>query len=173
MEDATESDETYDAAKDIMHPIKPNFQILLLIGAPAFSGKTTVRNQLEKRYPQAKIVSMDDRRKEICGDINDQSKNNEIFGWQEKEVRKAMKARQSVIVDCTNPTFKLRKMLLRIAREYGALVSAIYWDLPLKTLLERNANREKRVPDEVVKRFYKALEYPHPLEFDQLTIIDK
>lgn len=172
MNGASESDRTYDLAKDLMHPIAPNFQILLLIGAPA-SGKTTVRNQLEKQYPQAKIISMDDRRKELCGDINDQSKNNEIFGWQEKEVRKAMKARLSVVVDCTNPTFKLRKILLRIAREYGALVSAIYWDLPLKTLLERNANREKRVPDTVVERFYKALEYPHPVEFDQLTIIDK
>ena len=99
-----------------------------------------------------------------------QSKNVEIFGWQEREVRKAMKARQSVILDATNPTFKLRKTLLRIAREYGALVSAIYWDIPLKTLLERNANRDKRVPDNVVEKFYKALEYPHPLEFDQLTI---
>jgi putative nucleotidyltransferase with HDIG domain len=171
VEDAPETIETLDEAKEIMGKPIPPFQILLLIGAPA-SGKTTVRNQLEKQYPQAKVISMDDQRKKLCGDINDQSRNNEIFGWQEHTLREAMKNRQSCIVDCTNPTFKLRKILFRIAREHGALCSAIFWDLPLKTLLERNANREKKVPETVVERFYKALEYIHPVEADSVRIIE-
>jgi putative nucleotidyltransferase with HDIG domain len=172
MNDAPESDETYDAAREMMGKPIPHFQLMLMVGAPA-SGKSTMTKQLAEKYPTVKVISMDEKRKELCGDVNDQSKNGKIFGWQESEVRKAMKKRQSVIVDATNCTRKLRKHLLQIARENGALCSAIYFDITLATLLERNAAREKRVPDDVVKRFYNAQQSVCPWECDQITIIDK
>ena len=171
IEGATEDDYTYDAATaSMIVPPKPNFQLMMLIGAPG-SGKTYIREKLIAQYPDLKIISMDDKRRELTGNINDQSKNNEVFGWQSKELNKAMEARQNTLIDATNPSFKVRKILWKMAREHGALCSAIYFDLPLKTLLERNAQREKRVPDDVVKKFYKSLEYLHPIEADQVTII--
>jgi putative nucleotidyltransferase with HDIG domain len=170
MEDAPESQDTYDEAREMMGKPIPPFQLMLMVGAPG-SGKTTIREQLQKQYPTLKVLSMDDRRKEICGDVHDQSKNGQIFGWQERELRKAMKERQTVLVDATNPTRKLRKTLWRIARENGALCSAIYFDLKLETLLARNAAREKRVPDDVVKRFYNAQQFIHPVEADMIRIV--
>jgi predicted kinase len=170
MEDAPESQDTYDEAREMMGKPIPPFQLMLMVGAPG-SGKTTIREQLQKQYPTLKVISMDDRRKEVCGDINDQSKNGQIFGWQERELRKAMKDRQNVLIDATNPTRKLRRTLWRIAREAGALCSAIYFDLKLETLLVRNAAREKRVPDDVVKRFYNAQQFIHPVEADMIRIV--
>ena len=170
MEDAPESQDTYDEAREMMGKPIPPFQLMLMVGAPG-SGKTTIREQLQKQYPTLKVISMDDRRKEICGDVHDQSKNGQIFGWQERELRKAMKERQTVLVDATNPTRKLRKTLWRIARENGALCSVIYFDLKLETLLARNAAREKRVPDDVVKRFYNAQQSIHPVEADMIRIV--
>jgi putative nucleotidyltransferase with HDIG domain len=170
MNEAPESQDTYDAAREMMGKPIPPFQLMLMVGAPG-SGKTTIREQLQKQYPTLKVISMDDRRKEVCGDVNDQSKNGQIFGWQERELRKAMKDRQNVLIDATNPTRKLRRTLWRIARENGALCSVIYFDLKLETLLARNAAREKRVPDDVVKRFYNAQQSIHPVEADMIRIV--
>ena len=173
MHKAPEDLDTYDAAQETMvQPPKPNFQLMLLIGAPG-SGKSTVREQLVAKYPGIKVISMDERRKELTGDANNQSRNNEVFGWQQKELRKAMEARQNTIVDATNTSRKLRRVLWDIARENGALCSAIYFDLPLAVLLERNASREKRVPDSVVERFYNTMQSVCPWEADLVQVIDK
>lgn len=170
---ADEDYNTYEEATKLMvQPPKPNFQLLLLIGAPG-SGKTTVREKLVAQYPDLKVISMDERRKELTGDANDQSRNDEVFRWQQHQLNKAMGDRQNTVVDATNATRKLRKTLWDTGRKDGALCSAIYFDIPLATLLERNAQREKRVPDDVVKRFYDALQDVMPWECDQLTIIDR
>jgi predicted kinase len=171
MNDAPESAETYDAAREMMDKPIPHFQLMLMVGAPG-SGKTFYRNKLVEQYPNLKVICMDDERKKRCGNENDQSKNNQIFGWQEHELREAMKKRQSVMVDATNPTKRLRNTLWRIARENGALCSVVYFDIKLETLLKRNADREKRVPDDVVKRFYNALQSVTPWEADQIVVID-
>lgn len=173
MNDAKEEYDTYEAAEEIMvQPPKPNFQLMLLIGAPG-SGKSTVRERLVAQYPDLKVICMDDRRKELTGDANDQTRNNEVFSWQQRELNKAMEARQNTLVDATNTSRKLRKMLWEAARRNGALCSAIYFDIPLATLHERNKAREKRVPDDVVERFYYTMQSVLPYEADLIQIVDK
>lgn len=173
MHNAAEDLDTYDEAQATMiQPPKKNFQLMLLIGAPG-SGKSTIREHWIAQSPDIKVISMDDRRKELTGSIEDQSRNNEIFGWQQKELRKAMEARQNTIVDATNTSRKLRKILWDIGRENGALCSAIYFDLSLDTLLERNSKRERHVPDDVVRRFYKTMQSVAPWEADMIRVIDK
>lgn len=172
INNAPEDKATYDAAIKLMiQPSKKNFQLMLLIGAPA-SGKSTVREQLLKQYPDLKVISMDDRRKELTGDMSDQSRNDEVFSWQHRELNKAMETRQNTIVDATNPSRKLRKILWDIGRRNGALCSAVYFDIPLATLLERNAKRERVVPEDVIKRIYNTIQSVCPWECDQLTVID-
>ncbi len=173
MNHEPEHHDTYDEAQETMvQPPKKNFQLILLIGAPG-SGKSTVRAQYIARYPDLKVISMDDRRKELTGDANDQSRNREVFAWQQRELEKAMEARQNTIVDATNTSRKLRKMLWDSARRNGALCSAIYFDIPLATLHERNKGREKRVPDDVVERFYYTMQNVLPYEADLVQIVDR
>lgn len=171
INDAPESAETYDAAKELMYKPIPPFQLMLLVGPPA-AGKSTTREQLQKQYPNLKVICMDEKRKELCGNPNDQSKNAQVFGWQEHELREAMKARQNTLIDATNINRRFRKNLWHIAREAGALCSAIYFDISLETLLERNAKREKRVPDDIVKRFYNMQQSIMPWEADMIHVID-
>jgi predicted kinase len=148
---------------------KPNtHELTLLVGAPG-SGKSTYRNSITNR----KILSMDDMRKELCGNPNDQSRNQEIFSKLYKETNRALQAGESIVIDNTNWSRKARKPLIDAARSSGAQVGIIYWDLPVSVLLERNAGRDKKVPDDVVWKFYKDLETPASYEYERLTIIQE
>ena len=171
IHDAPEAEETLQDAEELIMTAVPRFQLLMLIGAPG-SGKSTMREQLIKQSPDVVVISMDDKRKELTGDANDQSRNQEVFNWQQRELTKAMKTKKNVILDATNTSRKLRRMLWDIGRRYGAAVGAFYWDIPLETLLARNAAREKRVPDHVVKRFFNTMESVMPWEADKIKIID-
>lgn len=138
------------------------------------SGKTTYRENLLKQFPRTQVVSMDEKRLELLGDINDQSANSTMFRICCQELRVAMQKRQNVIYDTTAASKKHRKAIIDIARKQGALVGCVYFDLPLQTLLERNANREKKVPESVVyEYYYKRMERIENFEADKVTVIEK
>jgi len=149
---------------------KPNhpLELTLLIGVPG-SGKTTYRNTLTN----SKVISMDEERIRLCGDVNDMSKNQEVFNNCFKELNKSLRVGENVIWDATNRTRKIRKTLIDAARSHGAWVSIIYWDLTIETLLKRNAEREKVVPDDIVWRFYKDLETPASYEYEKLHVFEE
>ena len=143
-------------------------EMTMLVGPPA-AGKSTWRQSITN----AKIICMDGIRKELCGDANDQSRNQEVFNRLYKETAKALKASENVVLDNTQPTKKLRRPLLDIARQYGAQITIIYWDLPISVLLERNAGRDKKVPEDIVWRFYKNMEIPASYEADRVMVFEE
>lgn len=150
----------------------PKFQLLLMCGVPG-SGKTTYRDNIIKQFPEVKVISMDEKRKELLGDVNDQSANTMIFRVCVGELAKAMKEKRSTIWDATSASRKHRKVVIDIARRNGGLVGVIFFDLPLETILERNASREKKVPEQVVRDFYyNRIERLHVYEADKVTVID-
>jgi predicted kinase len=172
MNGRPETQETLDQAILLASKL-PKFQLLILCGPPA-SGKTFYRNNLLKQFPGTKVVSMDDKRQELLGDVNDQSANTAMFQICCQELRTAMQKRQSAIWDATSASKAHRKVIIDIARKHGALVGCIFFDLPLQTLLERNANREKKVPESVViEYYYKRMERVESFEADKVTIISQ
>lgn len=151
----------------------PKFQLLVMCGAPG-SGKSTYRESLLKQFPDVKVISMDDKRKELTGDVHNQTMNSEIFSICSQELLQAMRKKQSAIWDATSASKKHRKVVIDIARRYGALVGIIFFDLPLETLIERNAGREKKVPETVVREYYyQRMERISKYEADKVTVIEK
>jgi predicted kinase len=146
---------------------KPLQELTLLVGAPG-SGKTTYRNTLLN----SKVINMDDERIRLCGDVNDMSKNQEVFVNCFKELNKSLRAGENVIWDATSVTRKARKPLIGAARQHGAQVTIILWDLPISVLLERNAERDKKVPDDIVWKYFKELETPASYEYDRLHVFE-
>ena len=61
-------------------------KLFLMVGLSA-SGKSTIAKGLAEDY-KAVIVSSDAIREEICGNVSDQSKNEEVFKIFHKRIRK-------------------------------------------------------------------------------------
>ena len=114
---------------------------------------------------------MDDIRKEILGNPNDQSQNQLVFNRCLSNLGKAIRAGENVILDNTNFGRKMRKMFIDVARNHGCQVNGIYWDIGIETLLKRNLEREKAVPEAIVWKFYKQLETPASYEVDKLQVL--
>jgi predicted kinase len=148
---------------------KPTFELMIVVGAPG-SGKTT---HIQTLYPHIKVLSMDDERKRLCGDMSDMSRNQEAYDNCFTEFVKVMKAHESVIWDATSVSRKLRKRLIDVARQHGAIVSIVMFDLPLELILERNRNRERVVPESIVIDYYKRIQSPKNYEYDILRVVDQ
>ncbi len=86
--------------------VKANLPTLLfLVGIPA-SGKSTFVSTVKDNYI---IVSPDEIRKELTGNISDQTKNKEVWDLAKKRVNKALSSGDNVILDATNVSSNNRK----------------------------------------------------------------
>lgn len=113
-------------------------QVIIFVGLQG-SGKST--------FYQARFANT---HRIISKDLMKNRKNKEAR--QQRWLREALQAGQSVVIDNTNPTRQSRAPLIAIAREYGAQATCYYFSPSVKESLERNAQREgrARVPDEAI-----------------------
>jgi len=78
---------------------------------------------------------------------------------------------RSVVVDNTSPAAEDRAEIIVIARGFGAIVTALYFDAPADECVRRNAAREgkARVPEVAIFAAKKRLEPPSMTEgFDRI-----
>lgn len=89
--------------------------LILPIGISG-SGKSTWIKTLPK---DINIVSPDDIRRELTGDVSDQSKNREVFQEVDRRLNQLLSEGKKVVLDATNLNTKLRKQLMnRINKEF-------------------------------------------------------
>ena len=75
-------------------------------------------------------------------------------------------------VDTTNLTPQERQNWIKLARDYGYDVQAVYFDVPLETCLQRNSKRERKVPEEAMRRMSAKLKAPEFVEgFSKITVV--
>lgn len=131
--------------------------LYIMIGVPG-SGKSYVAHEMAESL-NAVIHSSDDIREELFGDANVQSGNNEVFALMHKRVKEDLIAGKNVIYDATNTRLKGRMNLFKM---FGgdSKITAIRVKASLKTCLNRNAQRNRVVPPDVIRRFYFQFEPP-------------
>lgn len=91
---------------------------------------------------------------------------------QVRELRAALSAGRSVVVDNTNLTRDVRAPILAIAREFGARCRAVVMDTSLETARARNAERTgpTRVPEGILFEMVRRWEPPTAEEgFDEVA----
>ncbi len=142
----------------------------MMIGLPA-SGKSTIAKEIAKKE-NAVIISTDDLRQELLNDVNSQENNNLIFGEAERRLKANIEAGRNVIFDATNINYKKRRDWLNRFNKYAVKKIGILVATPYEECLERNAWRERKVPEEVIKRMYFNFYIPQYYEgFNDIQIV--
>jgi predicted kinase len=149
--------------KSILHMIR----LTLLIGLPG-SGKSTWARQLITENPQRLLISTDGIRAQLFGEEIIQG--DWLLVWQEVEsqLRTAVAKISSgeaktAIYDATNVVRKSRREAIALARTTGFThITGVWFDLPLEVCLERNQQRDRQVPSEVILQMNRQLQDAPP-----------
>ena len=144
-------------------------KFIMLIGLPG-SGKSTYAARYKSRYPNTAVVSSDEIREELFGDVNDQTHNGEVFTTMLNRTREFLKADIDVIYDATNINRKRRISFLNLLPT-NTIKIGVMFAVPFDLCKEQNEMRERVVPFEVMNRMYKHFQIPCKGEgFDELHI---
>ena len=128
-------------------------QFLMTIGVSG-SGKSTYL----KKFPKEGIVCPDDIRKELTGDISDQTQNARVWAVAKERILERLSKGQDVVLDATNTVSKYRKQFLDDIPKDVELVAIV---LPLPNLAEAFKRIQKdimegkdrsNVPFDVIQR---------------------
>ena len=100
------------------------------------------------------IHSSDEIRKELFGDVNDQQHNEEVFNTLHQRIKDDLAAGKDVIYDATNLYKKKRSAFLQELKYIPCQKVCILMLTPYAEILRQNAERERVVPESVIRRMY-------------------
>lgn len=133
-------------------------QLVLMVGVPG-SGKTTVAERLVKKGYHS--MNADSIREELLGDANDQSQNEKVFETFFKRFEEHLQAEHDIVVDNINTNPRHREEIIAKARKQGySDIQLWILDVPLETCLERNRQRQRTVPEDIVSKMHATLNGP-------------
>ena len=137
------------------------------MGLPG-SGKST---WLERQGVAA--ISSDAVRQLLADDVTDQTIHARVFLTMRYLLRQRLAIGRPVsYMDATHLTPQERRPYILIAGWYGCEAEALYFDVPLEVCRERNARRNRVVPDEAMERMAAKLTPPETGEgFTKVTVV--
>lgn len=142
---------------------------IIMVGPPG-SGKTTVAKQLASEYDFVR-VSPDEIRKELTGDTTDQTRNNEVFGVVYSELEELLESGKNVVYDATNCRGAYRYKILDVTRDLAYKIICICATTSIGECLDRNKERDRHVPEDVIERMYFTLKKHPPVIFEGYDMI--
>lgn len=146
---------------------KPKLYIMVGISA---SGKTTIGKQIAEKE-KCIVVSSDEIRGEICGDVMDQSKNVEVFKIFHERIKKYLLQGNNVIAEATNINIKSRRAIFENVKNVDCEKIAYIIPKTIEQCIEDNIDKEYPVPHHVIKKQMMNFQIPFYEEgFDQIII---
>ena len=141
--------------------------VVLAIGLPG-SGKSS----WFKRHSVSPLSS-DLLRVLLFDDAGEQRFQDLIFSNLRSMLKARLIARRPMnYVDATNLTAHDRQGWVKLAKDYGYDVQAVFFDVPLEVCLERNRKRHRMVPEDVMRRMAAKLKPPRFEEgFSKITVV--
>jgi predicted kinase len=149
-------------------------KLFFLIGLPG-SGKSYLADNLIAQHPDCQIISTDTIRAKLFGDEAAQGAWLQVWGEVEKQFLQAISQKQTAIYDATNAKSRHRRAAIARARELGFTeITGLWLDISLNMCIERNQQRERQIPEEVILQMHHQLQGAPPnLEdgFDSLIVL--
>lgn len=139
----------------------------VMIGCPA-SGKSTIARVLAEKGTL--VISSDEIRGELFGNEATQGDPKLVFDLFYERARAAVEAGHDIVLDATNIDRGQRgrdRAKVELG-QYGVKFIAHYFELPVEVLLERNAQRDRHVPEDVIRRMVSRMVPPQEGEFDMV-----
>lgn len=152
---------------------QPRGQVLYVMVGPPGSGKSSY---IRKYLPEALRLSLDDLRLMLSGRPFDLRYERMVSVMGDALLRVTLSRlnewRRDCVYDATNVSRERRSPILALAREFDLPAVAVFTDTPMEVALARNRRRRRKVPEEVVERFYRLLEPPSADEgFDEVVVV--
>ena len=141
--------------------------VVLAIGLPG-SGKSS----WFKRH-NITPLSSDLLRALLFDDPTEQRFQDLIFSNLRSMLKARLIARRPMnYVDATNLSSHERSGWIKLARDYGYEVQAVFFDVPVEVCLVRNQRRERKVPEDAMRRMAGKLKQPTFEEgFSKITVV--
>lgn len=120
------------------------------------------------------MISSDEIRNEIEAQGKDAMNNGQVFTIFNERLEWLLKSGRNVILDATHARRAWRAASLKIARQRGATVVGVWFDVLLAACRQRNASRkgglwgERAVPDAFLLDVARGFEGPAEGEFDEV-----
>lgn len=148
-------------------PRPPKGTVVLAIGLPG-SGKSSWFHRHKIRP-----LSSDLLRELLFDDATEQRFQDLIFSNLRSMLKARLIARRPMnYVDATNLTSHDRHGWIKLAKDYGYEVQAVFFDVPVETCLERNQKRDRVVPEDVMRRMAGKMKAPTFEEgFSKITVV--
>ena len=145
----------------------PKGVVVLAIGLPG-SGKSS----WFKRH-NITPLSSDLLRSLLFDDPNEQRFQDLVFSNLRSMLKARLIARRPMnYVDATNLTSHDRHSWIKLAKDFGYEVQAVFFDVPLEVCLERNQKRERVVGEDVLRRLASKMKQPTFEEgFSKITVV--
>jgi predicted kinase len=145
----------------------PKGAVILAIGLPG-SGKSS----WFKRH-NITPLSSDMLRMLLFDDAQEQRFQDLIFSNLRSMLKARLVARRPLnYVDATNLTPHERHTWIKLAKDYGYEVQAVFFDVPVEVCLERNQRRDRVVDEDVLRRMAAKLKPPTFEEgFSKVTVV--
>jgi predicted kinase len=148
-------------------PRAPKGTVNLAIGLPG-SGKSSwfKRNNIT-------ALSTDMLRMLLFDDATEQRFQDLVFSNLRSMLKARLIARRPLnYVDATNLTPQERHGCIKLSKDFGYEVQAVYFDVPTEVCLERNQKRERKVEEAILRRMADKLKAPTFDEgFTKLTVV--
>jgi predicted kinase len=141
--------------------------VVLAVGLPG-SGKSS----WFKRH-KISPLSSDMLRALLFDDPKEQRFQDLVFSNLRSMLKARLIARRPLnYVDATNLSPHERHTWIKMARDYGYDVHAVYFDVPVDVCMERNRRRERNVPEDIMRRMASKLRPPTFEEgFSKITVV--
>jgi len=149
-------------------------KIILLVGIPGSGKSTYFKNHFGYDKPDVAYINADSVRLKLYGDENIQGNGKQVFDIIYGNFLNALinDAISTIVVDNTNISFKSRQKFYELIENnctMNTAIELIFFE-NFELAKERNTNRDRVVPDEVMDRMISNFQGPTVWELKHANV---